>query len=116
MDISCKDKTFTAGCCQELKLHIYVDDIYVNAVSINELLQLRCDLISALSSTVFELKKRSSNSQSILDIIPPEDHLRDPRQFSDDIGGLIKVLDLRWDSTEDIFGFKVQYTADIIHK
>lgn len=99
-----------------LRLHTYVDDICVGADTGNELLQLRQDLTSVLNSAGFDLKKLSSNSAMFLNTIPPEDHVQVSLQFSDDDGGSIKVLGLRWNPADDVFEFDVQRSGDIFTK
>ncbi|KAF0724709.1 Uncharacterized protein FWK35_00038057, partial [Aphis craccivora] len=116
-------KDLADNCCEELPdvkqaltHQTYVDDICVGADSTDQLLTLRADLQSVLSTAGFELKKWSSNDPKILATIPQEDRVQRALQFDDPDDGLVKVLGLNWDSSEDTFGFEVSPSCDVMTK
>ncbi|KAE9521350.1 hypothetical protein AGLY_018254 [Aphis glycines] len=116
-------KDLAENCCKELPdvrqtltHQTYVDDICVGSDSISQLLTLKSDLQSVLSAAGFELKKWSSNDPQVLATIPQEDRVQKVLQFDDPEAGLVKVLGLNWDSSEDTFGFEVSPSCDIITK
>lgn len=48
--------------------------------------------------------------------IPQEDRVKRILQFDDPDAGLVKVLGLNWDSSEDTFGFEVSPSCNVMTK
>lgn len=99
-----------------LQHQTYVDDICVGADNVSDLLKLQSDLKTVLGRAGFELKKWSSNDPLTLATIPQEDRAQSVLQFDDPEAGLVKVLGLNWNSSDDTFGFDVSPSCDIITK
>lgn len=96
-----------------LKHEMYVDDIQTGAYTIEEAIQLRDQINSALLSGHFELRKWCSNKPEILQSIPKEHCTMDTtHQF--DKNESIKTLGVRWNPNLDIFGFQFDFETNII--
>ncbi|CAI6354007.1 unnamed protein product [Macrosiphum euphorbiae] len=89
-----------------LLFHTYVDDICVGADSEDAAVELQSALITVLGRAGLELKKWSSNTQSVLNHVPPEDKVNGALPF--DEGDGVKVLGLRWNPRDDSFGYGFQ--------
>jgi len=87
-----------------LLFHTYVDDICVGADSEDAAVKLQSALITVLGRAGLELKKWSSNIQSILNNVSPEDRVSGALPF--DEGDGVKVLGLRWCPSDDSFGYE----------
>ncbi|XP_065365681.1 uncharacterized protein LOC135958718 [Calliphora vicina] len=85
---------------------MYVDDVLTGTHDISTAVIARDQLIAALSSAKFELRKWTSNEQTILDSIPL-DHLVDAKllEFVESSGS--KTLGIQWNAQLDSFYFRV---------
>ena len=86
----------------------YVDDIIAGSFYLEEAQQLQRELISLLAKGGFQLRKWSSNQQSLLKDLDP-DHLSfNPRSLNTpDIDSSLKVLGLKWNPIQDSFTFEI---------
>ncbi|XP_075151482.1 uncharacterized protein LOC142225579 [Haematobia irritans] len=83
---------------------MYVDDALAGSHSIPEAIESRNQLILALKSAGFEMRKWTSNSKAILYDIPPSDLLNaDFLEFDD--SSTAKTLGIRWNALSDSFFF-----------
>ncbi|XP_075162489.1 uncharacterized protein LOC142235120 [Haematobia irritans] len=83
---------------------MYVDDALAGSHSISEAIESRNQLILALKSAGFEMRKWTSNSKAILYDIPPSDLLNaDFLEFDD--SSTAKTLGIRWNALSDSFFF-----------
>ncbi|XP_059223145.1 uncharacterized protein LOC131996956 [Stomoxys calcitrans] len=86
---------------------MYVDDALVGAHSVSDAIGARLQLVQALKSAGFQMRKWTSNSRDILSDIPSEDLLRDDfLQFDD--RSTAKTLGIRWNAMSDCFYFSIQ--------
>ena len=82
----------------------YVDDELTGGSSIQETIQLRCQLQDLFSCAGFELKKRNSNESQALESIPTE--LRESERvlsLTNDGSGMVKTLGIQWNTGTDSF-------------
>ncbi|XP_059222185.1 uncharacterized protein LOC131996637 [Stomoxys calcitrans] len=90
-----------------LRNSMYVDDALVGAHSVSDAIGARLQLVQALKSAGFQMRKWTSNSRDILSDIPSEDLLRDDfLQFDD--RSTAKTLGIRWNAMSDCFYFSIQ--------
>ncbi|XP_075150652.1 uncharacterized protein LOC142224750 [Haematobia irritans] len=90
-----------------LRSSMYVDDALVGSHTIPEAVESRNQLILALKSAGFQMRKWTSNSKSILADIPSSDLLNaDFLEFDD--SSTAKTLGIRWNARSDSFFFVVQ--------
>ncbi|XP_075158336.1 uncharacterized protein LOC142231584 [Haematobia irritans] len=90
-----------------LKNFMYVDDALAGAHTISDAKEARNQLILALKSAGFTMRKWTSNSKLILCDLPPEDLLHDDfLEFED--SSTAKTLGIRWNALSDSFFFSVQ--------
>lgn len=99
-----------------LRNQTYVDDACVGADTPDDALQLQDDLVHVLKGAGFELKKWTSNLESILLAVPPEDRALDPLQFDLQDTGLTKVLGIQWHAPSDVFCYNVQVPSPVLTK
>jgi len=80
----------------------YVDDIFVGADTLEEILEAKFQFIGLLYRGGFSLKKWASNCPDILNTISNEDRTPwiDPTKEQ-----AIKVLGVHWDPVQDTFGY-----------
>lgn len=76
---------------------LYVDYVVTGANSETSALKLQQDLIKILLCGHFELRKSSSNSAVLLEVIPPTHCKKDSVIFTESISDYIKVLGLKWE-------------------
>uniref|UniRef100_A0A2S2R014 Uncharacterized protein n=1 Tax=Sipha flava TaxID=143950 RepID=A0A2S2R014_9HEMI len=93
---------------EALLFHTYVDDICVGADSEAAAIQLQSDLITILRHSGMELKKWTSNIESVLNNVPNEDRACDALSFHDGDSVGSKVLGIRWDHHDDSFNYFVK--------
>ncbi|XP_075155812.1 uncharacterized protein LOC142229153 [Haematobia irritans] len=87
-----------------LRNSMYVDDALVGAHTVSDAREARDQLVRALASAGFEMRKWTSNSREILSDIFNEDLLCDDfLQFDD--RSLAKTLGIRWNAMSDSFYF-----------
>ncbi|XP_075150784.1 uncharacterized protein LOC142224892 [Haematobia irritans] len=90
-----------------LKNFMYVDDALAGAHTISDAKEARNQLILALKSAGFTMRKWTSNSKLILCDLPPEDLLHDDfLEFED--SSTAKTLGIRWNALSHSFFFSVQ--------
>ncbi|XP_075150572.1 uncharacterized protein LOC142224672 [Haematobia irritans] len=97
---------------QILKDSMYVDDALLGAHSIEMALRSRDELINALNSAGFKMRKWISNSRQILKGLPPEHLLcEDFLKFEDRSSA--KTLGIHWNALSDEFYFSATKLPDI---
>lgn len=92
-----------------LRNEVYVDDLVTGASSLEELLDLRKQIIALLAKGGFKVRKWASSNPAALEGMA-EDLCEKPRSFSE--GGdeeAIKVLGIQWSPKEDSFLYVVNY-------
>jgi hypothetical protein len=87
-----------------LRKHMYVDDVLAGYDDIPSALRARDELISALHTAGFQLRKWSSNSRLILDGLPA-DHLLHENFLVFEESSSSKALGVRWNAIRDEFFF-----------
>ncbi|XP_075163061.1 uncharacterized protein LOC142235687 [Haematobia irritans] len=87
-----------------LKSSMYVDDALVGAHTISTAIQTRDEVIAALRSAGFSMRKWTSNSKRILEGLPTEDLLYSDFLDFDDHSSA-KTLGIRWNARSDHFYF-----------
>lgn len=97
----------------EALLHeTYVDDITTGASSVREAMELKDQLINLLGCAQLELRKWSSNSQSLLKTLPA-DHCQTPKLFSEESEkSTLKILGVQYDPVSDTFGYSQSPVED----
>lgn len=91
---------------------MYVDDLLWGSNNLSECLTARDDLVKILSSAGFLLRKWTSNSDALLQGIPPE-HLLDSAFLKLSDSSTTKMLGLRWNAGGDYFYFNTNKFPDI---
>ncbi|XP_061396698.1 uncharacterized protein LOC133332313, partial [Musca vetustissima] len=94
-----------------LRKCMYVDDVLAGAHDLETALASRNQLISALSSAKFELRKWTANNISLLDGISPV-NLLDEKILSFVESSSSKPLGIRWNAQLDTFYFEVAPIAE----
>ena len=87
-----------------LKNFMYVDDALAGAHDINTAISARNELISALSSAGFSLRKWTANSKQLLCDLPQE-HIYNSDFLEFEDSSLAKPLGIRWNAQADTFFF-----------
>ncbi|XP_075150510.1 uncharacterized protein LOC142224614 [Haematobia irritans] len=87
-----------------LRHSMYVDDALAGAHTVHEAIQARNQLIVALRSGGFEMRKWTSNSRQIISDLPA-DHLLYEGFLELDDRSTAKTLGVRWDAISDCFCF-----------
>ncbi|KAF0703662.1 Uncharacterized protein FWK35_00037437, partial [Aphis craccivora] len=82
----------------------YVDDIFVGADTLEEILEAKNQIIGLLNRGGFSLKKWASNCPEILNKIVKEDRAMTP-WIEPTKEQAVKVLGKHWDSVQDNFGY-----------
>uniref|UniRef100_A0A2S2P1X6 Integrase catalytic domain-containing protein n=1 Tax=Schizaphis graminum TaxID=13262 RepID=A0A2S2P1X6_SCHGA len=82
----------------------YVDDIIAGADTVEEIVQLKEQVVSLLRRGNFSLKKWASNCPSVLMNIQEEDRAQDSCFDAKDDQS-VKILGLHWNTKSDIFGY-----------
>lgn len=91
---------------------MYVADVLWGSNNLSECLTARDDLVRILSSAGFVLRKWISNSDALLQGIPPE-HLLDSAFLKLSDSSTTKMLGLRWNAGGDYFYFNTNKFPDI---
>lgn len=86
---------------------MYVDDVLAGSHDIASAIQAKNELISALSSAGFPLRKWTSNSTEFLQSLPKE-HLLNEDFLQFDDCSMAKTLGVRWNAKGDYFYFTAQ--------
>ncbi|XP_044742380.1 uncharacterized protein LOC123304888, partial [Chrysoperla carnea] len=92
----------------------YMDDILGGADTIEQAQLLQKELVELLTAGCFELRKWSSNNESVLEAVPTEFREQTLSFATED--NIIKILGLIWDPTSDCFQFKISPFKDIVTK
>ncbi|XP_066582127.1 uncharacterized protein [Prorops nasuta] len=87
-----------------LKKDLYVDDLLTGADSIDEIVQLRDELIALLKMGGFRIRKWSSNHPKIIEF--PNERMNDIEFLRDD-STIKKTLGVLWDATNDQYLYTV---------
>lgn len=90
-----------------LREMMYVDDALAGAHDIDLAIQARDQLIAALSSAGFSMRKWTANNENILKGLPP-DHLHNEKFLEMEDESRIKTLGIRWNAKRDCFYFVVK--------
>lgn len=88
----------------------YVDDIMTGCNTIEEALELQCELVEMLQSGGMELRKWSANNNKILQAVPVE-YREGKLEIGFDSEEPVKTLGLYWFPGSDNFGYNVQVTS-----
>ncbi|XP_037824736.1 uncharacterized protein LOC119612918 [Lucilia sericata] len=91
---------------QILRNNMYVDDVLAGGHTIEEAQKAQTQLISALDSAGFPLRKWISNTKELLHKLP-EEHLLDVDLLTLPKSNNAKTLGIRWNAKEDTFFFNV---------
>ncbi|XP_059222740.1 uncharacterized protein LOC131996801 [Stomoxys calcitrans] len=83
---------------------MYVDDVLSGAHSIKAAIEARDQLITALKSAGFSIRKWTSNSKKIITDLPPDQLLNEDFLELDD-SSMAKTLGIRWNARSDSFFF-----------
>ncbi|XP_059221682.1 uncharacterized protein LOC131996219 [Stomoxys calcitrans] len=94
-----------------LRSSMYVDDALVGAHSLQKAMQSKEQLISALASAGFLLRKWTANSKDILAGLP-SDHLLCEDFLDFDDSSTAKMLGIRWNARSDSFYFTTKPFPD----
>lgn len=76
---------------------LYVDDVATGTACETTAIQLQKDLITVLTRGKFELRKWSSNADTLLETIPPDHRQTDSVTFDEPSSDYTKVLGLKWE-------------------
>lgn len=90
-----------------LRRFTYVDDALAGAHDVETALKARNELISALDSAGFKMRKWTANVASILADLPAE-HLLNENFLKLEDESCAKALGIRWNATSDSFYFSVK--------
>lgn len=85
---------------------LYVDDVATGAECEETALQLQMNLITVFNRGKFELRKWSSNSEALLENIPPDHRQTDSVTFDDPGSDYTKVLGLKWEPKPDTLAYQ----------
>ncbi|XP_070139999.1 uncharacterized protein [Drosophila kikkawai] len=91
-----------------LRDEIYVDDILSGGPTIEDAEDKRAHVSGAIKSACMELRKWSSNEESLLQSIPPE-HQCSRTPLNWDAADPIKALGMYWLPNKDCFKFQVNF-------
>jgi len=93
----------------------YVDDVSTSTDSVTDMLKLQSDLILILCHAGLELKKWSSNTSDVLDVVLSDHRVSCPPPFDTkkDIG--IKVLGIQWHPIGDYFYCALRLDAKVTY-
>lgn len=84
---------------------LYMDDFVYSIPDEDEGISTASEMIGLMKSGQFELVKWTSNSQTVLNSIPPSHRLSSVKEF--DESDQHKILGLCWSPTTDLFGLKI---------
>ncbi|XP_075150691.1 uncharacterized protein LOC142224789 [Haematobia irritans] len=86
---------------------MYVDDVLAGSLDVTSSIPIKDELISALNSAGFPLRKWTSNSKVFLRSIPKE-HLLNNEFLEFDYCNMAKTLGVRWNARLDHFYFSAK--------
>ncbi|XP_075163307.1 uncharacterized protein LOC142235939 [Haematobia irritans] len=107
LELSKDCKTVYPEASKILQEEVYVDDILSGGHSLEETKQKQKELISALESAGFPLKKLTANNRILLENWPREDLLSEEFLKIDDYS-CTKTLGIRWNAIQDNFYYTVE--------
>ncbi|XP_073841184.1 uncharacterized protein [Musca autumnalis] len=90
-----------------LRRMMYVDDALAGAHELALAIEARDQLVCALSSAGFSMRKWTSNEEKILQGLPP-DHLLSEKFLEIEDESNAKTLGIRWNAKNDFFYFSVK--------
>ena len=90
-----------------MKNEVYVDDILSDGYALKEANLKQDELIKALKSAGFSLKKMTANDQFLLESLSRE-NLLDEDFLKFDDSSSVKTLGIRWNALTDIFYYAVE--------
>ncbi|XP_036346348.1 uncharacterized protein LOC118755629 isoform X1 [Rhagoletis pomonella] len=90
-----------------LKQYMYVDDVLAGAHDCTTAIQMRDEVIEALNTASFPLRKWTSNCKKILAGLPKAHIYKENFLELDDMSET-KMLGIRWNAVHDMFHFTVQ--------
>ncbi|XP_050056095.1 uncharacterized protein LOC126549771 [Aphis gossypii] len=93
----------------------YVDDIVAGANTVEDVLQLKQEIVALLRRGNFNLKKWASNCTEVLENIDVEDRALDSIIEAKDVHS-VKVLGLHWDTNVDAFGYHTSPENPVVTK
>lgn len=93
---------------------LYMDDFVYSVQNEDEAMSTASEMIGLMQAGQFELVKWTSNSQTVLDSIPPSHRLPAVKEF--DKSDEHKVLGLCWSPTTDFFSMKIGKPSHICTK
>ncbi|XP_055306863.1 uncharacterized protein LOC129571126 [Sitodiplosis mosellana] len=94
-----------------IKKDIYVDDIISGSHDLPSALRLQKEIIEIFKSGCFDVKKWASNTNELLEVVPPEDReVSIPLSLNPD--KTVKTLGIYWNSKSDALNFKFKYDTD----
>ena len=99
--------------CEIIKNDMYVDDLLSGCFSLNEAFKIQKDLIAALKTGGFDLRKWTSNKQELIKNLD-----KNYRESVDDTvfessDYIVKTLGASWSPKKDAFDFKVKIANKI---
>ncbi|XP_073831675.1 uncharacterized protein [Musca autumnalis] len=90
-----------------LRRMMYVDDALAGAHELEVAIEARDQLVCALTSAGFSMRKWTSNEEQILQGLPP-DHLLSEKLLEIEDESNAKTLGIRWNAKSDFFYFSVK--------
>ncbi|XP_073823930.1 uncharacterized protein [Musca autumnalis] len=90
-----------------LRRMMYVDDALAGAHELEVAIEARDQLVCALTSAGFSMRKWTSNEEQILQGLPP-DHLLSEKLLEIEDESSAKTLGIRWNAKSDFFYFSVK--------
>ncbi|KAF0691758.1 Integrase catalytic domain-containing protein, partial [Aphis craccivora] len=104
-----EDKAANDKHVQKVVLHnLYVDDVVTGAETEDAAIELQKKLMNAFSRGKFELRKWSSNSNHLLQPVPPKHRQSQPVTFAEHGSEYTKVLGLNWDPKNASLSYQYQ--------
>ncbi|XP_065371866.1 uncharacterized protein LOC135963802 [Calliphora vicina] len=94
--------------CSVLNSDTYVDDVISGADSLSEAYHLHTQLCSLLNEGKFNLRKWTTNSKELLELIPV-DYREKSDIFELNQPNTVKALGLEWNTVDDCFSFKINF-------
>ncbi|XP_055912928.1 uncharacterized protein LOC129946684 [Eupeodes corollae] len=85
----------------------YVDDVITGSDTIDDIISLRMELVELLKSAGLNLRKWTTNCWPLLISLPEDQRELSPVDFEE--SNSVKVLDLQWCPSKDVFSYKVKF-------
>ncbi|XP_062534978.1 uncharacterized protein LOC134204169 [Armigeres subalbatus] len=106
-----EEKEYPLG-ARVAKNDFYMDDAITGANTIEEALECQSQLIKLLKRGGFELHKWCANAPELLQAIPEPDREQQVKIEDSEFNDVIKTLGLLWDSSNDVFLFKIHSSSE----